>query len=497
MPGRQGGGGGRRWLTLVSGLVECLCFAGLVFGWASLVFVLKEDGYFNDGHLNTTGANNSVFRDDSDLDGQFSMVFTVASFLNNFFMLLIGPVFDHFGTMAARLLAISLYTTGTLMVAFSTAATARVLFPALSFMSIGGMLFLVTNMQVGNLFGSHRSTIITLYNGAFDSSSAVFLIIKVLHEHGVSLRSSFLFMSSCSIIHLLRTFFLLPKTHIPHPLPENYTYGLSCGKSGSSSKDGAWRSGDTGGHNSIPFQPENELQSQSSEERDPSFRSCVLSWFFLGHLVWFSLLQVQHYLFIGTLNPTLTRLAHGDHSLVSRYTNAFAIAQLCGVLCAPWNGLIMDRNKGKQRAPGETEKEADLRSSALSLFTTSLLCLLFSVCASIPVLPLQYLTFSLQVASRSFLYGGNAAFISIAFPGHHFGKLYGLVMCLSAVVSLLQYLCSALVKGPFHGDPLYVNMGLTVAVLLTFSHSLHVFLRTKRPRQTLSHGPSSLSTSLF
>lgn len=33
--------------------------------------------------------------------------------------------------------------------------------------------------KVGNLFPAHRSTVITLYNGAFDSSSAVFLIIKV------------------------------------------------------------------------------------------------------------------------------------------------------------------------------------------------------------------------------------------------------------------------------------------------------------------------------
>lgn len=33
--------------------------------------------------------------------------------------------------------------------------------------------------KVGNLFPAHRSTIITLYNGAFDSSSAVFFIIKV------------------------------------------------------------------------------------------------------------------------------------------------------------------------------------------------------------------------------------------------------------------------------------------------------------------------------
>lgn len=37
----------------------------------------------------------------------------------------------------------------------------------------------VSLCQVGNLFGKYRSIIITLYNGAFDSSSAVFLIVKV------------------------------------------------------------------------------------------------------------------------------------------------------------------------------------------------------------------------------------------------------------------------------------------------------------------------------
>lgn len=67
---------------------------------------------------------------------------------------------------------------------------------------------------------------------------------------------------------------------------------------------------------------------------------------------------------------------------------------------------------------GETEREAALRSSSLSLFLTSLQCILFSVCTSIPILQLQYLTFVLQVLNRSFLYGGNLAFISIAWVGH-------------------------------------------------------------------------------
>ncbi|XP_036373237.1 solute carrier family 43 member 3-like [Megalops cyprinoides] len=479
MLGCQGGARVRSWLTLASGLVECLCFAGVVFGWASLVFVLKTEGYFSSSCVSTNRANETG-TDCSGQDEQFSLVFTIASFMNNFLTLPNGFLYDRFGTMAARILAISLYTTGTLMVAFSGAVISMLLFPALSFITVGGMLFLITNIQVGNLFGSRRSTIITLYNGAFDSSSAVFLIIKVLYERGVSLRSSFLFMSVCSIIHLLRTFLLMPKTHIPYPLPEGYTYGMSCGKSKSHNLEGARREGD-GGRESVPLQPEDK--PQSAEGPAPpvaSFRSCVLSWFFAWHLLWLSVMQLRHYFFIGTLNPTLNRLTEGDPTLVSSYTNAFAFTQLCGVFCAPWNGLIMDRNKGKPLAPGETEKEADLRSSALSLFLTALQCLLFNICAAIPVLPLQYLTFVLQVLNRSFLYGGNAAFISIAFPACHFGKLYGLVMALSAVVSLLQYPCFTLVKGLLRGNPLYVNVALTLLSVLAFAHPLYVYLHCRQ-----------------
>ena len=47
-------------LTLVTGLLECLCFAGVVFGWASLVFVLKTDGYFSDLCVTVTEGNRTA-----------------------------------------------------------------------------------------------------------------------------------------------------------------------------------------------------------------------------------------------------------------------------------------------------------------------------------------------------------------------------------------------------------------------------------------------------
>ncbi|XP_036372557.1 solute carrier family 43 member 3-like [Megalops cyprinoides] len=477
------------WLTLVSGLVECLCFAGVVFGWASLVYVLKMDGYFSNFCVNSTGANSSMYTDCSGQDEQFALIFTIASFLNSFMAFPLGHVFDRYGTMAARILGITLYTTGTLLVASSSAEMSSMLYPAVSFIDVGGILFLMTNIQVGNLFGPFRSTVITLYNGPYDSSSSIFLIIKVLYERGVSLRSSFLFMSACSIIHLLRTFLLMPKTHIPYPLPEGYTYGVSCrGRAVSTElEERADSSGNVQNEGGVEgVQQEGSGQSQITPQKAlsvASFRSCVLSWFFAWHLLWLSVMQLRLFLFIDILNPMLAWLTDGDSALVSSYTNAFGLTQLCGVFCAPWNGLLLDQQRKKWRALGGyrlTEREADLRSSVLSLFLTALLGFFFSVCSTIPVLPLQYLTFVLQVASTSFLFGGNAAFISTAFPSCHYGKLYGLMSTLSAVVLLLQFPMLILVNDVLQGNPLYVNIGLTVLTLLPLIHPLYVRIHCQR-----------------
>ncbi|XP_074740758.1 equilibrative nucleobase transporter 1 isoform X4 [Strix uralensis] len=493
-----GGGAGvaKRLGTLLSGLLECGAFCGIIFGWASLVFVLKDLGYFGDlcQPSATPSPNMTVLPGCSQQDEQFSLVFTIGSFMNNFMTFPMGFIFDRFGTTVARLIAISLYTGGTLLVAFSTPELAVLLFPAMSMLSVGGILLILTNMQVGNLFGKYRSIIITLYNGAFDSSSAIFLIIKVLYEHGLSLRAMFLFLAACSAWHLLRTLFLMPRTRIPYPLPPDYDYGLRCpGRSRSYRTYEEKRPPGEAGPEETPLEPREPRGS-----RDPPvvpFGACVRSRLFAWHVAWLSLMQLRHYLFIGTLNPLLHHLARGDTHLVSTYTNAFAFTQLCGVLCAPWNGLILDRHKrGKTPRPeGPPGALADLRACVLSLAVTVTQCVLFSVCAAVPVLPVQFVTFALQVLSRSFLYGGNAAFLAIAFPPQHFGKLYGLAMALSALVALLQYPCVALVRGPLHGDPFYVNVGLIAVVLVAFVSPVVVARECRRRAEELGAAGTPLA----
>ncbi|KAM8813958.1 equilibrative nucleobase transporter 1 [Rhynchonycteris naso] len=478
--------------TLLTGLLECLGFAGVLFGWASLVFVFKAEHYFEDlCEQNATLMGNATDQDVCKAqDERFSLIFTLASFMNNFMTFPTGYIFDRFKTMVARLIAILLYTSATLVIAFISADSALLLFLAMPMLSVGGILFLITNLQIGNLFGKHRSTIITLYNGAFDSSSAIFLIVKLLYEQGISLKASFIFLSVCSAWHVGRTFLLMPRGHIPYPLPPNYSYGL-CSRSSTREKKKTPESEKLDLQSKEFVSPAEEIRGSGWPEEPRSFRSYALSRRFAWHLVWLSVIQLWHYLFIGTLNSLLTNLASGDKALVSRYTNAFAITQFFGVLCAPWNGMLMDRLKQKYqkeaRKTGSSALAVALSSAVPSLALTSLLCLGFVLCASVPILPLQYVTFILQVISRSFLYGGNAAFLTLAFPSEHFGKLFGLVMALSAIVSLLQFPIFMLIKGPLQNDPLYVNVMLVLVTLLTLAHP---FLLYRECRQK-EHTPAS------
>nr|XP_023510654.1 LOW QUALITY PROTEIN: solute carrier family 43 member 3-like [Equus caballus] len=301
---------------------------------------------------------------------------------------------------------------------------------------------------------------------------------RLLYEQGISLRASFLFFSVFSVWHVGRTFLLLPRGHIPYALPTSYCYGLCSGKDSREEEQKTVESKELEGQSEF-VSPKEEIPDAGHQQELCSFWSYAFSRRVAWHIMWLSMIQLWHYLFIGTLNSLLTPLAKGDRALVSIYTNAFAITQFFGVLCAPWNGLLMDQLKQRYQKKGSktgfSASAVALCSTVPSLALTSLLCLGFALCASVPVLLHQYVTYILQVISRSFLYGGNAAFLTLVFPPEHFGKIFGLVMALSAIVSLLQFPIFTFIKGPLQNDPFYVNVMLALITLLTFIHPFLVY----------------------
>ncbi|KAF0871726.1 S43A3 protein, partial [Crocuta crocuta] len=482
--------------TLLTGLLECLGFAGVLFGWTSLVYVFKAEHYFDKlceqdagptGNF-TTGKGHCKAQDE-----RFSLIFTLASFMNNFMTFPAGYIFDRFKTTVARLIAIFLYTSATLTIAFISADSAFLLFLAMPMLTVGGILFLITNLQVGNLFGKHRSTIITLYNGAFDSSSAIFLIIKLLHEQGVSLKASFIFLSVFSAWHVGRTFLLMPQGHIPYPLPSNYSYGL-CSGNDTREEEKTAESG------KLELQSKEFLPAKEGESRCSS--QCYIRTLYTRklyalhciHMHMYSILKIYfiHNAWLHNINTinnhTIAERACGRKRFLPGWLGegGMTVVPLLLASWCPFPILHCARLHAASFSfgPGSSAMTAALCSAVPSLALTSLLCLGFALCASVPILPLQYVTFILQVISRSFLYGGNAAFLTLAFPSEHFGKLFGLVMALSAIVSLLQFPIFTFIKGTLKNDPFYVNVMLVLATLLTFVHPFMVYWECGRERKS-------------
>ena len=98
-----------RYVLVVMAVIEALLFSGLVFGWANLVFILKSEGFWIElcPELNATfgGVQSSVNQSCTPQDEILQAVFTVAAFVPNAVLVLIGFSIDRFGPRNMRFIA--------------------------------------------------------------------------------------------------------------------------------------------------------------------------------------------------------------------------------------------------------------------------------------------------------------------------------------------------------------------------------------------------------
>ena len=100
----------RYYVTFILGIFEMMFFGGITFGWASLVYILKSDGYFSYlcFHQNETNfvgfEENQTSLSCDDQDANLNLVFTIAVFAYQGCMFFCGFLFDKHGTRYTRLL---------------------------------------------------------------------------------------------------------------------------------------------------------------------------------------------------------------------------------------------------------------------------------------------------------------------------------------------------------------------------------------------------------
>uniref|UniRef100_H2YAF6 Major facilitator superfamily (MFS) profile domain-containing protein n=1 Tax=Ciona savignyi TaxID=51511 RepID=H2YAF6_CIOSA len=462
-------------MTFVTALLETLCFSGIIYGWGSMSYILKDQGYFSSKcnkpenlHVaqSTTGST-----DESTCKVQevtLNLVFTISSVISSALIIISGYILDKFGTRMVRLSNVVLYVTGWLVMALTTWKQSWTVFISMILISISGFSVVVSNIPVANFFPVHRALVIAVINGAFDSSAMIFALIKIAYDHGVNFYSILFFMAGCGAIMVVRFLFLMPKMNIPYNVPEDFQYGLQCCIK-----------------NEIEVSPDVTEVSRllPGEANTPDLKSCILNVSFILNILHVGILQLRNQFFYGTVDSWLNQFHDTTSpSETSYYLNAFGIFQLCGILVSPLGGLITDFCI-QRFSLNSTEQVATRRAVATYIGISSVLATLFSIVVLIPVLPLQYLSFFLQVTFRSSLYGGNASFLLTLFPGKHFGKLYGITILFACIIAILQYPLFVIVTRIFDQNFTVINIVLLAASAITIVHPIILFVRplsTKR-----------------
>lgn len=110
--------GWKKWFVTGWAFVECFLFGGLMFGWGSVVFMLKNEGVYadlcpRDESFNATNETTKLDNDDEVVceaqDSRMTLCFTIASALFSIGAAVLGHINYIFGTRITRLLSLWVY----------------------------------------------------------------------------------------------------------------------------------------------------------------------------------------------------------------------------------------------------------------------------------------------------------------------------------------------------------------------------------------------------
>ncbi|XP_041379286.1 solute carrier family 43 member 3-like [Gigantopelta aegis] len=506
-----------RMLYVVCGVIEIMLFSGLIFGWGSLVYVLKDEGIYADlcdctdnctyGNTKTTSTTTTTPVTATNLtptiggdvkgkvckeqDSMLSLVFTVASLFFCVGSAVMGHINYKFGTRVTRICASLALVAGCLMVAFVSVDLPWLIFPGLSLVGAAGSPWLVTNIQISILFTTGSSTVVGLLCGAFDCSAVIQLIVKLAYENGFSRQNSYLVLVGLHSMVLVNTFLFLPKDFIfKNVIQNDAEVELIVNQDGQNGTVEVFdmeknktdpELGEDKEENAISKEAENTSNEKDSGKR--TLKSCMLSSAYLLHVFWLCILQLRFYYYFSSLNPWINNILDGDKNQVSFYTNISLYFILGGIITSPLAGIVYDWQKRIFKNK-RSEKCRQLMPSVFPLTLAVVLAIVLSVLTLIPVEEILYLTFTTLTIFRSFLYAMAVAFVSEMFPNEYFGLMFGVLLVAGGIFGFLQF---ALFQWAEATDFDQVIIFLLVLICTSFVHPAYQWY-TSRRMERLANG---------
>ncbi|KAI2615706.1 MFS general substrate transporter [Hypoxylon sp. NC1633] len=492
----------KRILQVVVTVISCLFAAGIVFGYAALKPVLKKEGAYQD---TCDGENTCV-------EIHLNLMFTVAAVATNVAALPIGAILDHYGPRVCGIIGAVFLSIGALLMSFARDLPFDAFLPGYLFLALGGPFTFISSFQLSNAFPRHSGLILALLTGAFDASSALFLVYRIIYGNtGGSFghHKFFLVYLVVPVVILIFQLTILPKQsyktvgEIIEEI-EAPAFGEPSAASNAADTDDQ-----VDEHTALLLDEEREHQQnvmhdieellgsnkvdkdqQVQREEAKNQNSGVWGvmhthtaweqirspWFVL--ICMFTVVQMTRInYFVATIRPQYEDLLGSTEKAVE-INNFFDLAlPLGGIISIPFIGLILDHT-----------------STVTVLSTLVAVATMIGVLGVLPYTWAAYANIVLFVLYRPFYYTAVSDYSAKVFGFRTFGKVYGAIICLSGLFNFSQSALDYLFHRTFHDNPVPVNLillvlGLVIGIFLVGFVSLKVrFLNRKREASAYVNG---------
>jgi MFS family permease len=406
-------------------------------------------------------------------------MFTVAAVGTNIAALPVGAVLDRSGPRVCGIMGSFFLATGAFLFAFARDLSFDGYLLGYLFLAIGGPFIFISSFQLSNTFPKHSGLILALLTGAFDTSSAIFLIYRLIYKWS----DGTFWPKQFFLGYLIVPAFILTAQLTIMPKQSYKTVGELV-------KDiedtDAIADDQIDEHTALLREEAAALQEQRRQRRESvmseitellgskfgtkqvkqeerkqrisgvwgvmqgkTVREQIMSpWFIFITL--FTVIQMTRInYFVATIRPQYEYLLH-SYSKAVEVNNFFDIAlPLGGVIAIPFIGVVLDNTS-----------TAFVLSSLVAIATT------IGVLGVLPYTWAAYANITLFVLYRPFYYTAVSDYTAKVFGFRTFGTVYGLIICLSGLFNFSQSGFDALLHKVFHDNPVPINLALLGAALL-------------------------------
>ncbi|KAK4168524.1 major facilitator superfamily domain-containing protein [Cladorrhinum sp. PSN259] len=465
----------KRLLQVAATVIYCLFAAGIVFGYAAIKPVLKEEGAYRDVCSEPGG----IVSEDTCVEIHLNLMFTVAAVATNVAALPIGAILDHYGPRLCGLLGSAFLTVGALLMAFEKSVPFDGLLFGYLFLALGGPFTYISSFQLSNAFPKNSGFILALLTGAFDASSALFLVYRVIYQKtGGSFghKKFFLGYLIVPVVIVVLQLTLMPaqsyKTvgemveEIEEPIGEQEPYDQVDEETALLQEEERQHRADViEGLQSVLGSAKADKQAKKEERKNEisgvwgvmhpysAWEQIKSPWFILICL--FTVIQMTRInYFVATIRVQYEAI-FGSVEKAIELNNFFDLAlPIGGIVSIPFIGTILDHTSTV--------------TVLISLITTAAAIGILGV---IPQTWAAYGNVCLFVLYRPFYYTAVSDYSAKVFGFRTFGTVYGTIICLSGVFNFSQSGLDFLFHKTFKGDPMPVNvlllsMGIVIGVAL-------------------------------